>query len=102
MLVIVPYVVLASLWVLISDRLAAELFPDPARLAVASTLKGWFFVAVTAIMLSLLLRRLLRNIDSGRVAEREAWSTADQAIRELERERAHCAPCSTPCRTSSG
>jgi len=88
MLVIVPYIVLASLWILISDRLAAELFPDPARLAIANTLKGWFFVAVTAIMLSLLLRRLLKNIDRGRQAEREAWATADQAIQELERERA--------------
>jgi len=84
----VPYVVLASLWILVSDRLAEQFFPDPATLAVVSTLKGWFFVALTATLLSLLLRRLLKNIDNRQAAEREAWKTADNALRALENERA--------------
>jgi len=88
MQVVVPYVVLASLWILVSDRLAEQFFPDPATLAVVSTLKGWFFVALTATLLSLLLRRLLKNIDNRQAAEREAWKTADNALRALENERA--------------
>ena len=37
-----------------------EMLPRPDR-----SWEGWFFIAVTAILLSLLFRRLLKNIDSG-------------------------------------
>ena len=51
------YAAFASLWVLLSDKLAEALFHDPHHLLVVSTLKGWLFVAVTAVMLYLLIRR---------------------------------------------
>ena len=49
--VVVPYVLLAALWILISDQVAAALFPDPTQLATTSLLKGWFFVAMTGGLL---------------------------------------------------
>jgi two-component system sensor histidine kinase/response regulator len=81
--VIVPYAVLASLWILISDRLTAHFFPDPITQSLVGTLKGWFFVAVTAILLGILLGRLLGKIEQRQAAERRAWEAADQAVNQL-------------------
>ncbi|MBK7462327.1 MAG: PAS domain S-box protein [Betaproteobacteria bacterium] len=85
--VVVPYVLLAALWILISDQVAAALFPDPAQLAAASLVKGWFFVGITGGMLALLLRRFVSNIEAGQKAERDARKVADQAIKQLKSER---------------
>ena len=87
LLVVVPYVLLAALWILISDPLAVHLFPDPAEQTIVNMLKGWSFVAFTAALLALLLGRLIRNIESEQAAERAAWKIADQAINELESQR---------------
>ncbi|MDP3519946.1 MAG: EAL domain-containing protein [Hydrogenophaga sp.] len=52
------YGVLASLWIVLSDRAVGWLFKDPAVLLLASTAKGWLFVGVTtAVVFVLLLRR---------------------------------------------
>ncbi len=87
LLVVVPYVVLAVLWILISDQLTANLFPDPAQQVMVNTLKGWFFVGITASLLAILLHRLIRHIQSEQDAEREAWKIAEQALIALENER---------------
>lgn len=52
------YAVFAALWIVSSDRLAGLLFPDPATLQVANTVKGLLFVAVTSLLLLLLLLRV--------------------------------------------
>ncbi|MFA7350621.1 MAG: PAS domain S-box protein, partial [Methylotenera sp.] len=49
------YVVLASLWILFSDKLVAHLFSEPGQIELASTIKGWLFVLVTTGLLYLLL-----------------------------------------------
>jgi len=87
MLVVVPYAVLASLWILISEPLIAYLFPEQLAQSMASIVKGWVFVAVTAILLGLLLRRLIRKIEQRQLAERKAWAAADQAVNQLAKER---------------
>ena len=69
--VVVPYVLLAALWILISDRLVDVLIADKSLHLMANTLKGWFFVVITAGLLSILLYRLLSdNITRRDVAER--------------------------------
>ena len=50
------YAAFASLWILVSDLLLDQLLQDAAQLALASALKGIFFVAVTAALLHGLLR----------------------------------------------
>ena len=50
------YAVFASLWILFSDKAVVSLFRDPADIALASTFKGWLFVAVTSGLLYVLLR----------------------------------------------
>ncbi|MDP3540489.1 MAG: PAS domain S-box protein [Azonexus sp.] len=88
MQVIIPYVMLASLWILVSDWVTAQLFPDPATQIIVNMLKGWFFIAVTATLLSVLLHRLIRNIESSKTVEHNAREAADLAIVQLETERA--------------
>ncbi|HJV94287.1 MAG TPA: PAS domain S-box protein [Azonexus sp.] len=51
------YAAFAALWILLSDKAVAWLFSDPTSILMASTLKGWLFVAVTAVLLYALMRR---------------------------------------------
>jgi len=88
-LVVAPYVVLASLWIFISDRLLMALVTDPQHLLLASSLKGWLFIAVTALLLALLLRRLLAIVERGRLSERQARLAAEQATQALAHEHLH-------------
>lgn len=56
--VAVGYAITAGLWILLSDRAAGLLFSNHELLVQASMVKGWFFVAVTAVLLYVLVRRL--------------------------------------------
>ncbi|MBT9520245.1 MAG: PAS domain S-box protein [Dechloromonas sp.] len=68
--VVLPYVALAALWILVSDQLLAYMIPDAEARITASVLKGWFFIVITAGLLSALLYRLLReNMARRSVAE---------------------------------
>ena len=55
------YGVMAALWILVSDSVVEWLFSDPAKISMASTVKGWGFVVVTSILLYGLLQRLSRR-----------------------------------------
>lgn len=49
--VAVLYVLIGGLWILLSDRVVASIFPDPRELTIAQTYKGWAFVAITGLIL---------------------------------------------------
>jgi PAS domain S-box-containing protein len=66
------YASFAGLWIVLSDKAVAWLFPDPDRIFVASTLKGWLFVAVTSLLLYGLVRRLLQQALEWSRREQEA------------------------------
>ena len=55
--IVLVYAAFASLWILLSDKVVAWLFDDPATIILASTLKGGLFVGVTALLLYRLLRQ---------------------------------------------
>src|SRR5690606_8450080 len=57
----VTYGILAALWILLSDKLLALWLQSPEHLALASTIKGWGFVVVTAMLLFALLVRVPNN-----------------------------------------
>ena len=86
--VVLPYVILASLWIIVSDRLAEAFFPDPIDLALASLLKGWFFVAITALFLTGLLRGLLRSLDERQATAQAARASAAATSRLLAEDHA--------------
>ena len=50
----------AALWIVASDWLLARLIADPAWREIVATLKGWIFVAVTALLLGVSLQRASR------------------------------------------
>lgn len=61
--VVGAYAAFASLWIALSDGVLGALVQDPARLVQLSTYKGWFFVAVTSLLLYALVRRFARALD---------------------------------------
>jgi PAS domain S-box-containing protein len=58
------YAVVGLAWIAFSDRLVSALFPDPTVLARVQTVKGTFFVAVTAVLLLVLIRRSERRVSA--------------------------------------
>lgn len=62
--VVLLYASFSGLWILLSDRAVEALVRDPAAMTLASILKGWFFVAVTSIMLFLMVKRLVEGVAS--------------------------------------
>ena len=67
------YAGFGAAWILFSDRAAATLVHDPATLVLVHTLKGWLFIAVTALLLFHLVRRQL----SATTAAATARATAE-------------------------
>lgn len=59
--VVLLYACFASLWILLSDHAVSLIFHDPGTITLVSTLKGWFFVGITSLLLYLLVRRLLKR-----------------------------------------
>ena len=59
--IVLIYAAFGSLWILLSDKAVEWLLRDPARITLASTLKGWAFVAITSILLYGLMGRLIKR-----------------------------------------
>jgi PAS domain S-box-containing protein len=77
--VVLLYAGFSGLWILLSDRALQAMVRDPATVTLVSIIKGWVFVAVTATMLFVMVKRLV-----GGVASREAkLQTLIQAIPDL-------------------
>jgi PAS domain S-box-containing protein len=77
--VVLLYAGFSGLWILLSDRAVEALVHDPAAMTRVSIVKGWVFVAVTAALLFVMVKRLV-----GSVASREAkLQTLIHAIPDL-------------------
>jgi|GEM_PF-6503561 len=74
--IVLLYALFAALWILLSDAAVAWLFPGPANLQVASTLKGLAFVAVTAVLLFFLILRFAAQREAAGAPEVGAGGTA--------------------------
>jgi two-component system, cell cycle sensor histidine kinase and response regulator CckA len=55
--IVFVYAVVGALWILLSDKLLALVVQDPATITTLSMYKGWAFIALTACLLYLLIRR---------------------------------------------
>lgn len=76
--VVLVYAVFSGLWILFSDAAVGFMFDDRELITLVSTLKGWLFVAVTALLLYVLVRGLIN--------EAVAYAELEQAARQ-EKER---------------
>jgi len=56
------YLIVGCLWILFSDRIADSLTDDSDLLTRIQTYKGWFYVAITALLFYLFLRRHLKKL----------------------------------------
>jgi len=73
------YAGFSGLWILLSDRAVEALVQDATLMTRVSIAKGWAFVAVTAILLFIMVKRLVHG-----VADREAkLQTLIRAIPDL-------------------
>lgn len=65
--IVLAYLVIGGLWVLLSDRVLAMFIDDPRRITQLQTIKGWFFIVVTAgILYGLIYRSIIALRDSER------------------------------------
>lgn len=54
---VIMYFILGTAWILFSDRLVEKFTLNMDTLMLLDTLKGWFFVSVTSLLLFILVRR---------------------------------------------
>ncbi len=80
---VLTYALVAAFWIFGSDQLVLWLGVDPAALTRLQTTKDWAFVAVTALLLYLILRRLEAERDTAGArlpmavpTSRTAWALA--------------------------
>ena len=64
LLIVLPYMVFAGLWIFLSDTMLAMLGLDAETSMRLSIFKGWAFIAVSAGLLTMLLRSLLLRQES--------------------------------------
>jgi len=93
------YAGISAAWILFSDRAVAAFAADKELIVRLSTLKGWVFVAITALLLFLLLRRQLETVARAAVASSKA--EAARAIAETQQELAREAAVSASNRLTA-
>ncbi|RPI04659.1 MAG: PAS domain S-box protein, partial [Zetaproteobacteria bacterium] len=67
------YAAIGGVWIVLSDRVVALVVADPEDLTRFQTIKGWVFVAGTAVLLAIVLRH-----------EAKTRRASDRALRESE------------------
>ena len=60
------YALVSIVWILLSDRVAAALAPDPAALSQIQNVKGSAFVLASSLLILLLVHRLSRRLERSR------------------------------------
>jgi PAS domain S-box-containing protein len=74
------YVLLGCMWIALSDRLLVASVRDPLLLTQLQTIKGWFFVGVTAVLLYLLISYNESMIRHSQEALRESEERYRQTV----------------------
>lgn len=81
--IVLAYAVFAGLWILVGDNALGSLFNDPTQIVIASTIKGWLFVAVTSLLLFGFIRRRLDQALAASQREIEAQTEKARALQLL-------------------
>lgn len=81
--IVALYALFSCLWILISDEAVDWLFDDPRSVIVASTLKGWLFVAATSLMLHRLIRNLVEQARDSAQREQEVLRKSEENFRSF-------------------
>jgi len=70
--IVLIYALFGAAWILCSDQLLALLVREPGQMTRLSMFKGWFYVAVTSLLLLVLLRGYVQHIMRERAERRRA------------------------------
>ena len=81
--IVLTYSAFAALWILLSDKVVGLLFSDPAKIVAVSMMKGWLFVAITALLLLGLLRRLVGQLQDSHQRQIESEIEKRRALHLL-------------------
>ena len=79
----VLYFLLGGTWILLSDRLLFHFVDDASALSKLQTFKGWFYVAVTALFLYLLVKSSLRRTQKAREELADQQRELDMIVKRL-------------------
>ncbi len=74
------YFLIATVWILFSDKAVFELSRDTEWQMTINTLKGWLFVLFTAVLLFYTMRSVLRRLDKVHEAELELEKQSNFAM----------------------
>lgn len=77
------YIILGSLWIALSDRALSCFASDSKWLPFFNTIKGWFFIAVTAAVLYVLIARYTRDMTASENKYRQVNEELTAANEEL-------------------
>jgi hypothetical protein len=80
------YALVGGAWILFSDKLLDHLVHDPAAIIRVSLYKGWFYVAVTAAMLYLLIKRRMTLLIKSETALQERNEELAETEEELRQQ----------------
>jgi diguanylate cyclase (GGDEF)-like protein len=78
------YFIVGFLWIFFSDRIASKIAINDTMLLIISTYKGWFYVLVTALMLYLLIRNLLKKVHLSEKKLSESYEELSAINQQLE------------------
>ena len=81
--IVLGYAFFATLWILLSDRLAGLLFTSRSTLILISSVKGLAFVVITSILLLLTLNRYARGLVAREAGTRREEREKLHALRML-------------------
>lgn len=62
--IVLVYAILGGFWILLSDQIIAALFHDPEQIIRAGMIKGWLFVGITTLLLYVLIRRHVAQLQA--------------------------------------
>lgn len=77
------YALFGGLWILFSDKAVSWLTQDPETITTISILKGWLFVAITALLLFALVHRQIRRQQAIHGREIEAFEQRQRSLNLL-------------------
>ncbi len=75
------YLIIGGLWILFSDRLVSGIASNAEDISILQTWKGWFYVAVTGLLLFFLIRKDNQNLRKSTNALQKAKDELEKANR---------------------
>lgn len=81
--IVLLYLLIGGAWILFSDAAVSALVNDHRTLSMIQTIKGWFYICVTALLLYFLIRASIKGYVRAQEKIEQSWRTAQQRADQL-------------------